>query len=149
MEKKTNNKFQRKNNRNTENRKFNKEFKSKAKKNAERQSVEEAVSLEQKRKEKEENARFYEMRKLQKEQHDKYVKLYEERTKNKVTNSTFDTTSSGCKILNCNTKKFLKGQCVLVYYPLHAGDFSRLVKSGDGRCEIVNSSCLSSMKFNG
>ena len=88
----------------------------------------------------EENRKFYDMRKKNKESKEKYSNMYfqylSEHRKRDA--SDYSGKMEFCGILNINTKVFLKGQLVSVYPHKIQGDYSCRIVSNDGREDFVS-----------
>lgn len=97
----------------------------------------------------EENRKFYDMRKKNKESKEKYSNMYlqylSEHRKRDA--SDYSGKMEFCGILNTNTKVFLKGQLVSVYPHKIQGDYSCRIVSNDGREDFVSFVDVNRLRF--
>lgn len=97
----------------------------------------------------EENRKFYDMRKKNKESKEKYSNMYlqylSEHKKRDA--SDYSDKMEFCGILNTNTKVFLKGQLVSVYPHKVQGDYSCRVVSNDSREDFVSFADVKRLRF--
>ena len=97
----------------------------------------------------EENRKFYDMRKKNKESKEKYSNMYfqylSEHRKRDA--SDYSGKMEFCGILNINTKVFLKGQLVSVYPHKIQGDYSCRIVSNDGREDFVSFVDVKRLRF--
>lgn len=97
----------------------------------------------------EENRKFYDMRKKNKESKEKYSNMYfqylSEHRKRDA--SDYSGKMEFCGILNINTKVFLKGQLVSVYPHKIQGDYSCRIVSNDGREDFVSFTDVKRLRF--
>lgn len=97
----------------------------------------------------EENRKFYDMRKKNKESKEKYSNMYlqylSEHRKRDA--SDYSDKMDFCGILNINTKVFIKGQLVSVYPHMIQGDCSCRIASNDGREDFVSFVDVKRLRF--
>lgn len=97
----------------------------------------------------EENRKFYDMRKKNKESKEKYSNMYSQYVSEhrKGDASDYFEKMGFCGILNTSTKVFSKGQLVSVYLHKVHGDYSCRIVSNDGREDFTSFVNVNRLRF--